>query len=72
MEKLHRAEAAAIEFVNIVLETIRDCGSAGIPSGVLYACVMSIVDIDTYNGMVSAMISSGRVRERHHVLYWNA
>ncbi len=60
---------AVIELVAVMVETIRDAGSQGVPSGILYAAVMSMMTLEQYQQIIALMKQSGKVRESGHILY---
>ena len=62
-------EAAAREFVQIIVDAVNDAGPSGIPSGHMYAAVMPVVTLDTYNYIINALVRHGKIRHSNHVLY---
>lgn len=56
--------------VEIISETIREQGSNGAPSGVIYAGLMGHCGYSEYNAIIAALKKAKMVEERHHVLYW--
>lgn len=59
---------------DIIAETIRDATREtpmqGIPSGHLYAAVMSVCPLHVYNAVIERLKQDGKVAERYHVLTW--
>lgn len=49
-----------------ILETVVACGS--VPSGHLYARLMGIVSLDTYNAIISALVKAEMITNRGHLL----
>lgn len=69
-----RSTAATIDAmrraIDALVDTIRDCGPMGCPSGVLYAGLMTTgVSLSTYERIIEALIAAGRIERRGHVLY---
>jgi hypothetical protein len=53
----------------VVGEAIQKLGE--IPSGHLYAAVMSRIDLETYEKIITALVAAKRVRrDRSHLLTW--
>ena len=64
MEKSREMEAA-IQVAKAVYEAIKAFGSAGVPSGHLYAVVaagLQLQDQSTYDALVDLLVRSGLVR----------
>lgn len=59
---------SVLAVVQALAEAIRELGS--VPSGHLYAMVMSHMSLDDYNHSIAVLRSSGVVRESNHVLTW--
>jgi hypothetical protein len=56
---------------NAILETIKEAGEDGAPSGALYmACQEFGIPLDIYQGMIELFLKHGWIRQSHHVLYW--
>jgi hypothetical protein len=54
-----------------LLETIKEAGPLGAPSGPMYlACNQSGIDLDSYEAMMRALVKTGLVRHENHVYYW--
>ena len=51
-----------------VQEIVTDAGSQGIPSGHLYAMLMTYMDLQTYQTMIGLMVKAGGVTLQNHVL----
>ncbi len=49
-------------------EVIAAAGDDGIPSGHLYAMLMSKVDLDRYNELIAIMVEAGGITLTNHVL----
>ena len=57
----------ALDLIFIIKETIEESPN-GIPSGHLYANLMSIIDIDTYNAIINFLISAEEITCTNHLL----
>jgi hypothetical protein len=58
----------AIQLLAVIAETIRELGA--VPSGHLYANVMSYMSLDIYNLIISTLKKAGLVEEKAHLLTW--
>ena len=54
--------------LDTVQEIIKGAGSQGIPSGHLYAMLMTYMDLQTYQTMIGLMVKAGGVTLQNHVL----
>jgi dUTP pyrophosphatase len=63
--KNHRA---AVSVIMIVGDAVRELGS--VPSGELYARLMSHMSLETYQGIIGGLKSAGLVKEESHLLTW--
>ena len=61
---------AAIEICAILGQAIKKAGPEGVPSGHLYAQVMSALSLNTYNTAIASLKRSGLISESHFVLTW--
>lgn len=62
--------AALIKLFEAVVEAIVDCGSSGMPSGVLYAHLMTLgCTLQQYERMMEILVASGRIRKVGHVFF---
>lgn len=59
---------AALNMILAVSETIREAGQ--VPSGTLYAALMSKVDLGGYNRIIDTLKGAGVIREENHCLIW--
>jgi hypothetical protein len=59
---------AALDTVRAVADAIRELGS--VPSGTLYAVVMSYMDLATYERIISILKNCGLVAEEGRLLTW--
>lgn len=59
---------AAFKILAAVAETIRKVGS--VPSGYLYARLMSHTDLDTYTAIIGHLKGAGLVEEKNFLLTW--
>jgi hypothetical protein len=69
-DRVRAATKAYLELIQAIATAIRDSGPLGVPSGTLYASVMSVVPLDAYNRIVTQLVSTGLVRLDCHCLYW--
>jgi hypothetical protein len=54
--------------LDLVQEIIKGAGSQGIPSGHLYAMLMTYMDLQTYQTMIDMMVRAGGITLQNHVL----
>jgi hypothetical protein len=54
----------------VIAEVINKAGEFGVPSGHVYAAVMSIMSLDDYNVVISALKKGGYVSESGYLLKW--
>jgi hypothetical protein len=59
---------SAFKVVAAIGETIRDLGE--VPSGHLYAQLMSRMSLDTYNKIIGILKQTKLVKESGHLLTW--
>ena len=65
MTNSEKAVQAVREIATIIEETAREAAPLGAPSGVVYAALMGVgVSLDTFQAILSAMESAGRVTVR--------
>jgi hypothetical protein len=58
------------ELCNIIVETVKETGSVGAPSGIMYAAVMNVgMRLEQYELIMAALVKDGRLRKRGHVYY---
>ena len=69
-EGMERAHRATLMLVRIIAEAIEDAGTDGIPSGYVYAAVMSVVNLHQYRALINELKRLGEVREDGHRLFW--
>lgn len=60
--------AAAVATVAAVAEAIQELKE--VPSGHLYAQLMGVMDLRTYNAVISALKKAGLITESNHLLTW--
>ena len=60
--------AAALEAVRAVADAIRELKR--VPSGHLYAQLMPLMDLATYDKIIGTLKGAGLVREEFHELIW--
>ena len=51
-----------------VLETVLAMGDDGVPAGHLYAAILEYIDLDTFMGIVGALVDQGLITNDHHLL----
>lgn len=62
-QKTEQAKHAVVEMAKAMYEAIKAFGTAGVPSGHLYAAVMSVVgSLETYEQLVDVLVVSRLVR----------
>ncbi len=61
---------AALQVSLIICDAVRDAGPMGIPSGHLYAALMSKVGLDAYNSILAVVVRKGWIRNSGHLLTW--
>ena len=71
-EELIRALEAMVEVKNMIADAIKelDQDGRGTPSGPLYAAMMRIIDLHTYNTILDALVKEGKIKRMANVLYW--
>lgn len=66
--------SAALQVATVLGEAIRDLTAAsplgGVPSGELYARVMSYLTLEQYQAAIDVLKRAGLVAERNHLLAW--
>ena len=58
----------ALKLAATVYEAIVEAGEAGIPSGHLYAILMGVVDLNTYNILIGTLTKHGFIKNQGHLL----
>jgi hypothetical protein len=56
------------KLIILVLSALHDAGKRGMPSGHLYAALMSETDLDEYNNVIGALEKVGFITNTHHLL----
>lgn len=59
---------AAMATLMAVADTIRECGRC--PAGVLYAGLMSRMDLEQFQSLIGILKRAGMVKEEFHELVW--
>lgn len=62
--KTKAAMSALNTIIKTIEETVSDAGPLGVPSGHLYAALMGIMSLDTYEKIMAGMVQSGRIVKR--------
>ena len=62
------SESVLTVVTDMLLETIREAGPNGIPSGHLYAALMGHLSLDSYNAIIGLLKKAGKVKESYYVL----
>lgn len=61
---------AIAALINIILETVKEMGTAGAPEGVMYAAVMNYgITKQGWDSLVGHLIRSGKIRKSGNILY---
>jgi len=70
-QTMTKAEASAYlnKLACAILETVNECGALGAPAGVMYAGLMSVLTLDQFEGVMSALVLSGKLVREGHVYY---
>lgn len=64
---------ALLEVLEAVVEAIDDCGQTGMPSGILYASLMTQgCTLQQFERMMEILVESGRIRKSGQVFYGTA
>lgn len=58
----------AFELLKIAAEAI--CKAGSVPSGTLYATMMSVIDLPGYNRAIEILINAKLVKKENHLLTW--
>lgn len=60
------------EAVNMLVEIVAEAiqGLGEVPSGQLYAHLMGVIDIHTYNGVIATLKKQGKITESGYLLKW--
>jgi hypothetical protein len=61
---------SVLQVVLAVADAIKEFGPEGVPSGHLYAHLMSKLNITVYTAIIEQLKSAGLVRESGHVLHF--
>ncbi len=67
-QDMTQGEARAWLVVLAVYEAIQEAGKAGIPSGHLYSALMDKMDLETYQGIITILEKSNKVKNTGHLL----
>ena len=59
---------AFVQIVKVVADTIKELGE--VPSGHLYAQVMGLMSLDSYQNIINTLVRSGIVTEKGNLLKW--
>lgn len=70
--ELAQAIETAGAVIGVIADCIRDAGPAGAISGHLYASVMGVMSLSTYNHIIAYLEFGGRIKVVGHTLYWQA
>lgn len=65
-----KEQASAAIMVYAIAEAIREAGPRGIPSGHLYAMLMSRLSLREHEVIIELLIRSELVKEENHLLTW--
>lgn len=65
------AKRLADELTEMVGETIRDLDHGlGAPNGPIYATVMNVISLETYNAILNRLETQGKIRRSAEILRW--
>ena len=65
---MNQAEAMA-ELCSIIVESVRDVGTMGAPSGQMYAALMQYMTLEQYQTIMGGLVAAGKLRQVGHVYY---
>lgn len=69
MKDIAETRLARIKPVLDAVQSVIDAaGNEGIPSGHLYAMLMSHMDLDTYQSLINIMVDAGGITIKNHVI----
>ncbi len=61
--------AAYLETIRAIADTVQELGS--VPAGHLYARLMGVMSLETFNGMIGTLTSAGLVKQNaSHLIVW--
>lgn len=60
---------AALEILKLLADAVRELEM--VPSGELYARVMSYMSLQSYESAINTLVRSGVIRKSNHLLIWN-
>ena len=61
---------AITELCAIIVESVRNMGSMGAPSGPMYAALMSTgITLDQYQTIMDGLVAAGKLKRRGHVYF---
>jgi hypothetical protein len=63
-----RQKLALLAIVEVVTDSIKELGS--VPSGHLYAALMSHMTLDTYNTIIGVLTKQGKIKVQNHLITW--
>ena len=61
-------EAIVWKAVGAIDDAIKEAGEDGIPSGHLYAMMMDLMSLDTYDSIIDLLKKAGKVKEEDYLL----
>lgn len=68
-QEKEKALEAIKHLITIILDTLKDAGDDGFPSGHLYAALMGVIRLDQYQTLIEQLKRRKIIRESNHVLY---
>jgi hypothetical protein len=60
----------ATDLLTLFARVIREAGSQGIPSGVLYAMICDKLSLRAYQNVILLLKRMNLITEKYNVLYW--
>ena len=63
-----REEAKVWLVIDATNQAIKESGKQGIPEGHLYAMVMDIMSLETFNSIINLLVEAGKVIRVGHLL----
>ena len=60
---------AMTKLCSIIVESVRDMGTMGAPSGPMYASLMQYMTLEQYQTIMSGLVAAGKLRQVGYVYY---
>ncbi len=66
---MNKQNAAIKAVADAIVESVREAGDMGAPSGFVYAALMGHMNLDTYYQFIAALVKLGLLRQEGDLLY---